>query len=226
MHTNHNAPIYYGPLSQEEFERQNLAAIQCWKLDNPEKLTEHEMQQTMMLRDERKSALRQAEYAARQANKVMSYQFDYINNQFIMRPVNARNEIIESGQSVMKCRIEQVRKYSRDRTGKMYWLAIVKTENGTMQEIGLYEEDAMYSITKLQRTKLSHFVVPLGSNLNKVVWRQISIELRKKYVDADIVSLPSKAGWHEMGGEYHLWTGDDDPVLLTDEMKGFHVVAF
>lgn len=212
------------PMAYEAFQHAYMAKAQAEILNNPQTLNrsiEHDQQ---MQKIAYKSCLRVHEAMDKQLIKKVYNCIYQKDHSVILQKVNGLHVIVNE-QVVFNGEIEKVKKYHREGAKAYEWQLIIETKDGKHIESALYSQEFLLSKIKLQKTILGRYLFVEGPD-RKYIWDWLQNSLIEKIEKLDSIEIPYKAGWFVTEDKIHFWTGDDDPNLLSEEIKCFKIENF
>ncbi len=224
---NHPRPVSFLPMEQAEFEQRLNGQLQDLTLHDTEELRRIAEFNRGTIREQHKSQLRQAEFQAKQTAKLKINQIIVRDGNVILQKFNGLGTLV-CEQLLVRCQVEQVRRFKREGEEDELWQVFFSENNGKVKSASLlYKCELLQSETKLRRTVLAEHDCTADAGNKSVAWHWMRSQLLNLFGQAEILPLPSKAGWYQMHGCWHFWTAtDEQSLLLNAQIKGCHVPHF
>lgn len=215
MKQNEQFPFQDTLLSEQAFKYYQAQRLQELLLNDKHELAETARNYRLMDRDAHKSVLRQQEYAAKQLQRVKSSEILEGEQGVILLLKNGEGTILKR-ELLLRCHIHCLFRFKRNVANTYFWQLVVREGNQEMLS-ELYPAEFLQSLSKLKTTILGKFDCNVAPSDKTVLWGWIRTKLSSLYEEADVVELPSMAGWFLIGGQWRFWVRKEDMELWAGE---------
>lgn len=216
MSENGMSPIWHMPMPPEGYELLLEGEIQRLRLNDSQELKKEAEHRREMERDEKKSLLRQNEFAYKQDAKTKTYDIRMYNGEIGMEVMNGNGYIVERS-TLFSCEIDIMYRFKRNFTGERFWQIALKDRDKVVYS-ELYPAEYLSSVIKLQKTILMKYDCTIAPNQKNMAWKWMRKQLFTMYEQAPEMELPYLVGWFEIRNVWHFWTKTEDTYFLASEV--------